>query len=258
MTKTSPAPTNTSVENAFAVLGLFSTATDAVALSDIARMLDIPLSTAHRVVTTLCAAEFLVQQYAGGPYTPGIRVQELLNALYNRYPIRRRAATPLRALADGSGQGAVLYVRFGSHCLRIAGAQDRKQIHRPLLIGEALPLIDSPYGQVILAHQPSPPAQLQIPHRSDHLSVVVGALRSVTFPLLDRGDRAFAAVAVEGSTLEFSEPSARKIAQWGEIVSELQAQCRDNPDWTVNPFDGVATGRLRLPEDHRPEFGGSA
>ncbi|MFG1621769.1 IclR family transcriptional regulator [Kribbella sp. NPDC049227] len=259
------ASTNTSVENAFAVLNLFSAGTEALALSDIARLLDLPLSTAHRVVTTLCDAEFLSQQHAGGLYVTGLRVRELLNALYNRYPIRRRSARTLRELADATGQAAALYVPFGSHCLRIAGAQDRQQIHRPLLIGEALSLTSTPCGLVILAYagpdQPEPagagprPAEIR---STGYLSTVTDGLRSVAFPLIDADGRAFAAIAVEGSTLEFREPARSKLSTWSRIVRRLQDQCREHPDWTATPFEGLDSTHLHLRESHAQDFQGAS
>jgi len=256
------ASTNTSVENAFAVLNLFSGGTEALALSDIARLLGLPLSTAHRIVTTLCDAEFLSQQHAGGLYVTGLRVRELLNALYNRYPIRRRAARTLRELAGTTGQAAALYVPFGAHCLRIAGAQDRQQIHRPLLIGEALSLTSTPCGMVLLANPGSggqePHRELAEIRRTGYLSTTTDGLRSVVFPLLDAEDRAFAVIAVEGSTLEFREPSRSKINGWSGIVRRLQDQCREHPDWTVTPFAGIDSTHLQLRESHAQDMEGAS
>ncbi|WP_329000095.1 helix-turn-helix domain-containing protein [Kribbella sp. NBC_00709] len=258
------ASTNTSVENAFAVLNLFSGGTEALALSDIARLLGLPLSTAHRIVTTLCDAEFLSQQHAGGLYVTGLRVRELLNALYNRYPIRRRAARTLRELAGTTGQAAALYVPFGAHCLRIAGAQDRQQIHRPLLIGEALSLRSTPCGLVLLAYagsdDPAPEHQRELAEirRTGHLSTTTDGLRSVVFPLLDAEDRAFAVIAVEGSTLEFKEPTRTKVNSWGGIVRRLQDQCREHPDWTMTPFAGIDSTHLQLRESHAQDMEGAS
>lgn len=250
--------TNSSVESAFALLKLFAGATEPIGLSDMARQLELPLSTTHRVVSSLCTGEFLTQPYAGGPYSPGLRVRELLNALYNRYPIRRHSMKALRSLSDASGQAAALYVLFGTHSLRIAGAQDRQQVHRPLLIGETRPLASSPSGRVILAHRPHPTDSHATMAPDEHaetadirargyLATAADALRSVTFPLVGANGEAFAAVAVEGATLEFSEPTARQIRAWQEIVNQLQESCIAHPEWTILPFGEGATEGIELP-----------
>src|SRR4051812_6680700 len=252
-----PAAANASVDNAFALLTLFAGTTEPIGLTELSRLLDLPLTTAHRVVTTLCDTEFLEQLYSGGPYVPGLRVQELLNAMYNRYPVRRRSTKVLRALADASGQAAVLYVRFGEHSLRIAGAQDRQQVHRPLLIGEALPMIDSPSGLVMLAYQATGQhrpdvsgelgEQLLEIGRAGFLSIASGGVRTVVYPLLDGRQEAFAALALEGAMIEFAKPTRRQIATWKSIVDGFQDQCTSHPEWTFTPFRQADTRDLRLP-----------
>lgn len=255
--RTKPASANASVDNAFALLTLFAGTTEPIGLTELSRLLGLPLTTAHRVVTTLCDSEFLDQLYSGGPYVPGLRVQELLNAMYNRYPVRRRSTKVLRALADASGQAAVLYVRFGEHSLRIAGAQDRQQVHRPLLIGEALPMTDSPSGLVMLSyqatgqHRPDVSGELgeqllQI-GQAGFLSIASDGVRTVVYPLLDGRQEAFAALALEGATIEFARPTKRQIATWKSIVDDFQDQCTSHPEWTFTPFREADTRDLRLP-----------
>jgi DNA-binding IclR family transcriptional regulator len=253
---TGPVSVNASVDNAFAVLTCFAGTTEPIALTELSRMLGLPLTTTHRIVTTLCDAEFLNQLYSGGPYEPGIRVRELLNAMYNRYPVRRRATKVLRALADSSGQAAVLYVRFGEHILRIAGAQDRQQVHRSLLIGEALALDSSPSGLVMLSfpgdeqsHGVSGGLAAQIAEirQAGFLSTASDTLRTIVFPLFNDHREAFAAISLEGSTLEFERPSKRQIAGWAAIIAEFQKLCAAHPEWTFAPFQRAGTRDLRLP-----------
>lgn len=263
-----PAEQNTSVEHAFAILRLLATADAAIGVADIARELGLSLTTTHRVLTTLCEADYVSQQREGGKYETGIRVREVLMTLYHRYPLRSAATSTMRELARLSEQAATLTVRFGDRALRIAGVRDHQYVHRPLLIGEMTPLHVGPASRVILAGQPTAAVKAYVAARTrelgarhsrmlraeldqirldGHLLDQSDGLTTVAFPLTNADGMAVAAVALEGATVQFRAPSGPRLRRWARVVAELQQECLAAPDTLVGPFDRIPESAMNPP-----------
>lgn len=259
---------NASVENAFAVIRFLATADSPVGVADIARQLGLSLTTTHRVVTTLCEADFVSQRGEGGKYEPGLRVRELMMALYRRYPIRSAATPAMRELARLTGQAATLTVRFGSRALRIAGVQDHKYVHRPLLIGETTPLGVGAASLAILTGQDDgtiksiiaglrgvvysrPRAQIsreiEAARAAGYVIQESDGLTVVAFPIHNLDRTAVAAIALEGASVQFRPPQARQLKRMQAIVSRLQDACDAQPTLLNGPFDRIADAAMNPP-----------
>lgn len=242
---------NSSTDSAFAVLRLFASATGPLGVTDIARSIGLPLSTTHRVVSTLIDTEYLERHRHGSEYQPGLRVRELLLSMHARFPLRAAATPMLRQLASESGQAAVLQARFGHRSLRVCGISDHQIVHRPLLIGQAEALHESPGGRVILAFQPLAfraeyltrigqptdvlTAELASVRAEAVLQHVKAGLRSIAFPVRVGGG-AVGAIVLEGSPLTFGPPGARRIARWRDAVARLEEFAATHADVLSGPF----------------------
>lgn len=248
---------NSSTDSAFAVLRLFASAPGPLSVTEIARSIGLPLSTTHRVVSTLTDTEYLERHRRSGEYQPGLRVRELLSSMHARFPLRAASTPTLRQLASESRQAAVLQVRFGDRSLRVCGISDHQIVHRPLLIGQAEALHQSPGGRVILAFQPPGfradyLARLDKPVRglTTELATVRSAavlehveagLRSIAFPVRVGGG-AVGAIVLEGSPLTFGPPEARLITRWRDAVAALEEIAETQADVLSGPF-AEALGR---------------
>ena len=81
--------------------------------SEIARRLDIAKSTAHRLLSTLCAKGFVDQDPDTGRYRLGLHVYELGHQAGNRLRLRQAAFPMLRALRERTGCSVHLAVPYG-------------------------------------------------------------------------------------------------------------------------------------------------
>ena len=260
---------NASVENAFAVIRLLAMADAPIGVADIARQLGMSLTTTHRVVTTLCEADFVSQRGEGGKYEPGLRVRELMMALYRRYPIRSAATPTMRELARLSGQAATLTVRFGNLALRIAGVQDHKYVHRPLLIGEATPLGVGAAALAILAGQDENarksilaalrgridadtrkriPTEIETARAARYVTQESDGLTVVAFPVCNLDRIAVAAIALEGASVQFRTPRAYEIKKMLAVVARFQARCDARPELLSGPFDRIPDAAMNPPK----------
>ena len=246
---TTPNPT---VDSAFAILQLFARVDSPLGVSEIARAIDLPLSTTHRVVSTMVEVGYLQQREPSSDYEPGLEVRELLAALQRRYRIRTAAMPALRRLASMSGWAVVLVVRFGRQGLRVTGVRDRQLVHRPLQIGEVHPLHEMSGGLTLLAFQP--PAFLtayladepdaagvnevirQI-RRDGHLVRLDHGMHSVAFPVRNPAGTASAAVVLEGAAVSFGAPTERQLKSWARPIETIEALGAKEPELFIDPFE---------------------
>jgi DNA-binding IclR family transcriptional regulator len=263
---TARAEPNQSVEHAFAVLKLFAHTAEPMGIVDISRRLGLSLGTCHRVLTTMCAAGFASQGHDGGKYEPGLRVRELLLALYGRFPIRAASMSTLKELTARSGLASSLSVPLGDVALRVGGVPDRLILHRPLQLGMVSELHIGAAPRAILASLPearrlayvrrqlprSQPAREALLGELDeirargHVITESPGLRSVAFPIRNGDGHAIAAVALEGASAHFTEPPARKLAQWRSLVAKLELLCQADPSLARGPFDHLPLGDIDL------------
>lgn len=267
---TSRAEPNASVEHAFAVLRLLATADSPIGVADIGRQLGLSLTTTHRVVTTLCEADYVSQQGEGGKYQAGIRVRELLMTLYRRYPIRAAATPAMRELARLTGQAATLTVRFGDRALRIAGVQDHQYVHRPLLIGEMTPLGIGAASRSILAGQDERTVSAQLTalrgilkaseikalrtelkraHEVGYVLTDSDGLTVVALPLDNPLGTTIAAISLEGATVQFRPPRPQQLRKLQAVVARLQRDCLEAPETLSGPFDRISEAAMNPTPD---------
>jgi IclR family transcriptional regulator, KDG regulon repressor len=258
---------NQSVEHAFAALKLFAKADRPLGVVEISRRLALSLGTAHRVLNTLCDSAYVEQVAEGGKYIPGLRLRELLLALYSRFPIRAAAHPFLRAMSETSGLACVLSVPLGNRALRIAGVQDRHVLHRPLQLGLTTALHKTVAAQTILSWMPEdrrahyladfvPPgsrdsvaALIEVARRADYLVAESATLTAIAFPVRDANGLGVASIAMEGAPVHFPALSDDQVARWQSIVERLEELCVTDPAVARGPFDHLDPDRIVLDVD---------
>jgi DNA-binding IclR family transcriptional regulator len=256
---------NQSVEHAFAILELFAAAPEPLGVVEISRRLDLSIGTCHRVLATLCASGFARQLHDGGKYVPGLRVQELLLALYSHFPIRAKATPTLHSLTAQSGLASILSVPLGNVALRIAGVPDRLVLHRPLRLGLASELHIGAAPRVLLAfaeerrrtdylrrHVPEAGERAEVAREladireTGHLMVLEEGMQTLALPVCSADGVAVAAISLEGAAAHFRAPGARQLKAWRKLVGDLEAQYRDDPAALRGPFDHLPWDSIEL------------
>lgn len=142
---------NTSVDQSFAVLYLLSETAEPIGVADLARKLDLAITTAHRLLVTLHDAGYAARDTSGAKYELGPRAYELVHGLFAHYGIRNAALPFLARLARQTGETTALDVRVGWLTVRIAGYEGWREIHAGTLTGRSRHLADTSAGLAILA-----------------------------------------------------------------------------------------------------------
>lgn len=264
---------NTSVDQVFDVLAVVGAGSGPVGVAEVARELDLPTSTAHRVLVTLFDTEYLTRDRTGTKYQLGIMAQELTEAFLGRWPVLDAASPYLRRLVAMSGETVTLSVRLGWYSVRIAGVEGWREIHAAAGVGAARPLDDGAVGRTLLAsldpddvgrflrwrretHMGRPPARKQfiaelasvrrrgytIADRGD------GETSAVVFGVHDAQRRARAAIAIEGGAASFrARPRDAAFRRWHGVVRELEAEVSERPELMDDPYAHLAPDEVRLP-----------
>jgi DNA-binding IclR family transcriptional regulator len=258
-----------SVEQAVGILMQFVGSPERqLGVSDVSRLVGVPLSTTHRVLSTLVDSGLLAQEATGGKYTLGLGIRELILRLCDGFPIRRVAAPYLRRLAALSGQNVGLDVRLGLYAYRIGGVQQRQGIHLPMMIGEVSSLCEGLGSLTLLAYQSErvvdecisrfrvldSTSLLELLHgirragytMSSQHDANYDSVRGISFPVRIASGEAIAAMSVEGPVLTFPALAQENIGIWRSVVEELESHCSGIPDISAGPFSGLSDDLVEI------------
>jgi len=133
------------------VLEVLSRSDEPVGVAQLARLLSVPTSNAHRVLLTLYRADYAARDTTGTKYELGVAAQELVHAFLRRFPIQAPSQPMLRRLAAETGDTVVLTSRVGWYAVRIAGIEGSHEIHHAPRLGQSALLEATPGGLCILA-----------------------------------------------------------------------------------------------------------
>ncbi len=143
-----------SLERGVDLLFLFSAERPVLSLQEISQALDLPASTAYRVVATLCKKGVIARNAAAKGYELHASVLRLQAALRARLNIRRLALPALEALARDSGETSQLCLLQGHEIVCAEAVSSPNTIRFTPEKGRALPLHASALGRAILAIMP--------------------------------------------------------------------------------------------------------
>ena len=137
------------------MLDLFAATPAAIGVSEVARQLGIPKSSAHGLLATLAARGYLAREATSFRLAAGLRSG---NGLVEG-PLARliQIAQPvMRAIADASGESAFLSIMTRERQLKyVAKAVSTHEVRYDAPLIHPRPLYCSSSGLVILAHRPA-------------------------------------------------------------------------------------------------------
>jgi DNA-binding IclR family transcriptional regulator len=143
-----------SIERAAAALHVLGAVAEPVPLGELARILDLPKTTTHGIVRTLCDVGFVEQQPETGSYTLGSGLSALGRHL-DPHLLRSRVTNWADGLAARTGLEVQVGVLSGpsveliAHVFRPDGSPQR------LRVGEQQPAHATALGHALLAWSPS-------------------------------------------------------------------------------------------------------
>ena len=193
----------TSVRNALSVLNLLSDGVE-LRVVDVAKSLDVAVSTAHRLMATLVEEGFLRQSPNSRRYLVGPAALRLGRAVSYEQTLKRFARPYLQALCRELNETINLQILVNADVYFLLSAEDRHQLRVAQREGSRLPAWSTAGGKVLLAamHDPVPE------HWSDELRAELNRVRDNRYAVnLSDVDDSVRAVAVP-----VREPSGECIA----------------------------------------------
>ncbi len=232
------------------ILDCFSVQQRELSVSEIARMLGMPKSTAHRIIDSLRAVGFLEQDATRERYRLGLRLFEYGSTVLGSMDLHRVASPFVEALTKRSGENVHLCVFNGTHMLLVRHAAQASSVHNTLVMMEESPCYSTGVGKAALAFQPEAAVRKVIqagltaltPHTitdGDMLRRQLAEIRAqgyaiddrehepnircVAAPIRNASGRVFAAVSVSGPARRFGEnrlpPLASLVVEHAASIS---------------------------------------
>jgi DNA-binding IclR family transcriptional regulator len=250
--------TSLTVQKALRVIREFSVDGPVLAVSDIARRLDIPRSTASRLIAALCSDGYL-RKTPAGTYTLGLKFIDYASVAMGTNAIRGLARSEMLDLRQTLGLSTHLSVfdrRHGSivHVERLRAGELEQFLLNP---GERVPLHATSSGKAHLAFcddgaierftaqtlERFTAATFVNQHRlKDELSAVrqngyalgcdefITGVSSVAAPIFGTDGNVVAALSVTGLSYQLNERFRRRaIERLGKTVNRISAQLRAAP-----------------------------
>lgn len=248
---------NTSVDQVFDALRLLAGG-DVVGVADAAREMDLPTSTAHRILATVADTGFARRDTTGTKYELGVQAHMLVHGLFRQFRIQREALPFLSHLAKELGETTTLDVRIGWLAVRMAGFEGWNDIHAGRRIGQTTPLAETAGGLAILAFDDDPadyrkwakagrrPAG-SFKNLGDELVRIRrrGYARrpepdsngaEIALPIRASG-RAVAAICINGQGPLLAErPDSDALATARAVTAELESRVAEEPEIARDPF----------------------
>jgi IclR family KDG regulon transcriptional repressor len=143
-----------SLRKAMRVLECFSLQEPRLPLTDIARKVGLPLSTAHRILATLRDVGIVEQEGDRDLYRLGLKLLELGSMVLANMEVHREALPCIEELARETGETVHLGVFDGSQVVSIEKMDSPHGLASNVTIGKGAPAYCTGVGKALLAFQP--------------------------------------------------------------------------------------------------------
>jgi DNA-binding IclR family transcriptional regulator len=194
-----------------------------LSLSELARRVELPKSTAHSLLQTLAADGFLERDADGGQYTLGPRMLRLLGRLPDQFELPRVARPIMEELVGRVGETAILGVRSGSSIIYVEQVEAPQYIRYAAPLGEARPLYSSSIGKLFIAAmspaalhsllEDSPPTSLTEATKTDPEEILAESREIAAEGFaLNRGETIDGVAALAAPVYRGNDPKATLLA----------------------------------------------
>jgi IclR family transcriptional regulator, KDG regulon repressor len=236
------------------ILELFLDSDGTLTAPEVVRRTGVPRTTAHELLSTLVARDYLQKDENGG-FRLGVRLLHLGNAYSARFDMLAVANDAARDLSSRTSETVSVALREGADVFYLAKIEPRDTLRLPSSIGQRLPANVTGLGKVLLAYL-SPTALRQLFPNPDALP----RLTDRSIGTLDRLEEELVQVRETGVAFEREEstPGVWCVAApvreaSGDVVAAISlsvpsarfAQRADN-DWAqlVQDAAGALSSRL--------------
>jgi DNA-binding IclR family transcriptional regulator len=224
-----------SLRKAIRVLECFSLQEPRLPLTDIARKVELPLSTTHRILTTLRAVGIVEQEGDRDHYRLGLKLLELGSMVLANMEVHREALPCIEELVRETGETVHLGVFDGSQVVSIEKMDSPHGLASNVTIGKAAPAYCTGVGKALLAFQPA-----EVVDRLCHAQLTAYTPQTLTDP--EKLRKELAQVRAQGYAVDNMEHQAdvRCVAapirdHSGRVVASLSVS---------GPATRIAKGRI--------------
>jgi len=143
--------TTSSAAYIFNILRLIGAEHRPLGATDVSQRLGLPLTTAHRGLSTLERANYIVRYQSSTKFVLGDMSRQLLQSFFGRFAIRSLAPPYMHRLVMVTGETVSLFVPIGWYVARISLIKGTNEIIRTGPVGEVWDLHRNAAGQAVLA-----------------------------------------------------------------------------------------------------------
>jgi DNA-binding IclR family transcriptional regulator len=225
-----------SLRKAIRVLECFSLQAPRLPLTDIARKVGLPLSTTHRILTTLRTVGIVEQEGDRELYQLGLKLLELGSMVLANMEVHREALPCIEELVRETGETVHLGVFDGSQVVSIEKMDSPHGLASNVTIGKGAPAYCTGVGKALLAYQPD-----SVVEHVCRLGLAKHTQQTITDAAKLRGE--LAQIRVQGYAVDNMEhqPDVRCVA----------APIRDHSGRVVASLS-VSGPATRIPKDRIP------
>ena len=144
-----------SLTRALALLDTLAETTDGMTLSDVAQVVGLAPSTAHRLLTTLESRRFVRFLASDGLWQVGVQSFVVGQAFRRSRDVIALARPQMRQLMEATGETANLYIVEGGEAVCMAQVESRQMMRAIARPGGRVKLHCSGAGKAMLAHLPA-------------------------------------------------------------------------------------------------------
>ncbi len=229
-----------SIERALDILDCFEPGRLELSLTDLAKQINLAMSTTSRIVATLEKRSFLARNNETQRYSLGSRLAQIGALGLSNMELRKIALPFMRELNAVYNEGVSLYVVQGDERLCVERVESTRPLRRVINVGDRHPLTRGAAGRVLLAYLP--PARRQALLAGDPFAtedaleelrrsgytVSLGereeGVTSIAAPIQDAKCEVVAAIAMSGPSVRFEGPGfsdkVAKVKRTSELISE--------------------------------------
>jgi DNA-binding IclR family transcriptional regulator len=142
------------IDRVLALLEILAANGPAMTLAELARRVELPKSTALRLLAVLRRHRFVERESSTGDYRLGLKLLELGSQAAAQFDFGDRARSYLDRLMSATGESVFLSVLDGSEVLAIARAESARTVRVPLTAGLRTPAYCTANGKALLAFLP--------------------------------------------------------------------------------------------------------
>jgi DNA-binding IclR family transcriptional regulator len=254
--------TTSSASYIFDILRLIGGEHRPLGATDVSERLSLPLTTAHRGLSTLERANYIVRYQSSTKFVLGEMSRKLLHSFFARFAIRSVAIPTMHRLVAVTGETVSLFVPVGWYGVRIALVKGTNEVIRTGPVGEAWALEKNAAGLALLAFRAEREQmrfldtlekrtslaerarlEAELKRARDQRYAVVNdpARHELSIPILARDEASLGALTIEGSVAPSSLDTCLSITA---RLSELVAA---EPERYRNVYDHLDPDAVTLP-----------